>query len=649
MSNRTLRVTKDEWTFFGTLLPYLAMIMGAFLTFLMGVITRVGIMLQHNASGTEIADISKGITWIVLLSCIILSTIAWKLFSQRRGHFIAIHATLTSVFAHFWLIMAIWEDSGDWLFGAPSAYAFFYGAVIIALSWCIRRWAIREEGSDEEAQNPFEAAGLGSARIDGRNTKDVPGGRRFRLKLPIGKDIEDAKRNRVAIAQIAGKPRGLVHVAETPSQIEGQVDVLILDDDPFKEKHNWLGPDYPGDSISSPITYATYDTGDRPKLYLAGINGGSCQHFLTMGMPGTGKSKAWQVIYGTVLNRREVSVIFGDPAKGMQTGGPLAAGLEWFATTYEECIDQVNAIKRAIPVRTDYLTSKGLDHWVPGCGLNFLIFHLEEAARFADIEELIQLVEAARSAGISIVLSLQRATNDRIKTSTRYNLGGNMCFGVKMKRDATFGLSEYAIESGATPHLWQDRFKGYHYLEVDGLDVTMAGHPLVSDWIKDIGFLERAVDEGATIRTPLDDTTAAALGSAYQRYRERVANNETNWQELRRNRGHDGNTWEMGTTIQPELPFSVEAEDDGSGNASATVRYGFHTPVEETEARRQHVRDIIEDFRIKGKTTFTLKDVKLAGFEGRTDSWLSKFLSKLTVEGILTYNKESRFYSISSE
>jgi hypothetical protein len=651
MSSRTLKVTKDEWTFFGTLMPYLAMIMGATLTLLMGVVTRAGIMIQHNVSGTPIVEASRGLTWIVLISCIILSAIAYKLFSQRKAQFIALHATITVILAHAWLVMAIWDDVGQWIFGAAAFYAFFYGSVVVALSWCIRRWAMRDEEESEEMDNPFERAGLGSARIDGRNTKDVPGGRKFRIKLPIGKDIEDAKKNRVAIAQIAGKPRSLVHVSETPSQIEGQVDVLILDDDPFKEKHNWLGPDYPGESIASPITYATYDTGDRPNLYLAGKNGGSSQHFLTVGMPGTGKSKAWQIIYGTALNRREVSVIFGDPAKGMQTGGPLAAGLEWFEHTEPGCMQQIEAVINAIPVRTNYLTSKGLDHWIPGCGLNFLIFHLEEAARFSKVEELTQLVEAARSAGVAIVISLQKATHDRLNTSTRYGLGGNMCFGVKMKRDAQFGLSEYAIEAGAAPHRWQDRFKGYHYLEVDGLDVTMAAHPLVTDWIEDMSFLEKIVDEGASIRTPLDDTTASALGGAYAAYRERVAAGSTEWQELRRNRGHDGMTWEMGHRLpvnsQMELPFNVESIDDGSGNAYATVSYGFQVPVEETQARQQHVRDIIEDFKNNGKVSFTLKDIKVAGFEGRSDSWLSKFLGKMVKEGRLSYDKESRFYGIS--
>jgi hypothetical protein len=643
-SNRTLRVTKDEWTFFGTLLPYLAMVMGSFLTLMLGLATRTGIMLQHNASGTDINHASKGVTWVIVISCLILSAISWRLFSQRRAQFIAFHATITVILVHLWLIMAVWEDQGDWLFGAPTFYAFFYGSIVVALSWCIRRWALRDEEFNDTSENPFEAAGLGSAKIDGYNTRDVAGGRRFRLKLPIGKTIEDAKSKRIAIAQIAGKPRNLVHVSETESGIEGAVDVLILDDDPFKTKYTWQGPDHAGDSITSPITYATYNTGDRPQIFMAGKNGASCQHFLTMGMPGTGKSKAWQAIYGTVLNRREVSVIYGDPAKAMQTGGPLAAGLEWFATTYDECIEQMEAIKRAIPARTDYLTARGLDHWVRGCGINFVIFHLEEAARFAEVDELIELVEAARSAGISIVISLQRATNDRLKTSARFNLGGNMCFGVKMKRDAAFGLSEYAIESGATPHLWQDRYPGRHYLEVTGLDARMAGHPLMVDWI-DTSRLEHEVDCGASVRTPLDEVTATALGASYQLYRTQVGLGRTNWQQLRANRGFEVDTkdWEIQSDNLTEEDLntidSMPAED------SATAKFGFNTPLEETQAYRDHLKRIVEDFRSHGKFTFTPKEIKSAGFEGRSDAWLSKELRRL--DGVL-YDKDSRFYRILS-
>lgn len=637
-SNRNVTVTHDEYAIFGKTLPYLAMLAGAGLLFLAGVISRVGIYAQYKFSGTDIVHSSNVTTWIILLSMILLGAVAWRLFGARRGHFIRQHATITVIAAHLWLIMSVWEDSGDWMFGAPTAYVFFWGASVLGLSWCIRRWAWRGEESSDEGNysNPFEEIGLGDSYIDKRNTRKTVNGSVFRLKMALGKSFEHAKDKRAAIAQIAGKPRELVHISETDSGVEGLADVTILSESPFANKINWQGPDHPGESIVSPITFATYDSGDRPELRIAGNNGGSSQHYLTMGMSGTGKSKLWQVIYGSVLNRKEVSVIFGDPAKGMQTGGPIAAGLEWFATTQDECEQQIEAVMNAITARTNYLTSKGLDHWQRNCGLNFIIFHLEEAARFAKVDDLIELIEAARSAGIAIVISLQRATNDRLKTSARYNLGANMCFGVKMKRDAGFGLSEYAIEAGAAPHMWQDRRKGMFYLEADGLDMRMAGHPLMTDWI-DVSRLEQEVDAGASIRTPLDSTTADALGLAYLQYRQKVAEGSANWQQLRKNRGHDSETLEF--DVEPPV-----VREDGSVVATARVRpNNLGVTSEEKAAAEAALWAVIYEWEDNGKYSFSTKEVTNV-FTLRKAAWVSTTLNRWVREGKLF--KENGLFSV---
>lgn len=622
--NRTLKVTKNEWTFFGTLLPYLAMVLGAVLTLALGVITRLGITIQEFFNIGETGDTARALTLVVISSAVILGTIAWKLFRQRRGQFIAPHATATVLLGHAWILMAIWENPDSWMFGVPTLYAFFYGAIIVALSWCIRRWAFRDEdGYSDESINPFEVIGLGNSAIDGKNSKMTAQGARYRLKLALGKTIENAKDARVKIAQIAQKPRSRVHIRETPEAIEGEVDIVILQDDPFQEKTPWQGPDYPGDSIASPISYATYDDGTRPNLYLAGKNGASSQHFLTMGMSGAGKSKAWQVIYGSVLNRREVSVVFGDLIKGMQTGGPLASGLEWFAMTEDECHQQIQAIMRAIPARTNYLTEQGLGQWQPGCGLNFVIFHLEEAARFADVEELVGLIEAARSAGISIVISLQRATNDRLKTSARYNLGGSMCFGVRDKRDTQLGLSEYSRMAGAEPHLWQDRQPGRHYLEASGIDVRMFGHSLETDWL-DEKHLQQEVDAGQEFRTPLDFVTAQAFGPAYQNYRNQVANQETQWQRLRINRSSRIDSTQ-------EIPAVIEGDII---TPHVTKPNNLSVSPEERQEAENELWAVIEDLRNNGQTIFSPKDLLLR-FTTRKGAWVSKKLKSWVREGRL--------------
>src|SRR3954469_14580218 len=391
MTTRNINVTRydDEYALFGKALPYIAMLIGAGLVFVVAAITRLGVYAQVMWSDADAGDSSRIITWILIASAVLLSALAWKLFRPRDRfhHHIAIHATVTSVFVHAWLILAVWQNLGAWMFSMPTVYAYFYGGGILGLSWCIRRWAYRgdlDEGEDNKpGENVFATIGLGSGtHIVKEKSYRTSNGAVYRLKGSLGTTVEDFKKKLLELAQIAGKPGKLVHVSETDDGIEGQVDVMILDEDPFQEKNPWKGPEFPGDSIGTPIGFATYDTGARGRFFIAGKDGGSSQHFLTMGMPGTGKSKVWQAIYGTVLSRKNVSVIYGDPAKGMQTGGALASGLAWFEHSVEGCEAQIQAVMRAIPARTNYLTSKGYSHWMPGCGLNFLIFHLEEAARF---------------------------------------------------------------------------------------------------------------------------------------------------------------------------------------------------------------------------------------------------------------------------
>lgn len=652
MATRNINVTRydDEYALFGKALPYIAMLIGAGLAFLFAVISRLGVWAQVNWGDTSAVDASQILTFIIVISMLILSALAWKLFRPRDQfhHFISIHAAVTSVLVHVWMIIAIWQDLGEWMFGMPTVYTFFYGAAVLALSWCIRRWAYRGEDNENSSkgENPFAAIGLGeSTHINKEKSYKTSNGAVYRMKLSLGKRIEDAKSKAIEMAQIAGKPRALVHVSETDSGIEGEVDITILDENPFKTKNPWLGPEYPGQSITAPIGFATYDTGQRGIIYIAGKDGGSSQHFLTVGMPGTGKSKAWQAIYGTVLARSEVSVIYGDPAKGMQTGGPLASKLAWFAWSEEDCLKQIDAVINAVEARTNYLTSVGLSHWESGCGLNFLIFHLEEAARFAKVNDLIELLEAARSAGISIVISLQRGTADRINTSARYNLGGNMCFGVKAKRDAEFGLSEYARSSGASPHLWQDRFPGHFYLEAAGIDQRMASHQLLSDWV-DVRNLEQYVDSYPEY--PMDNITADALGMDYQAYRDSVAAGNTSWQEMRSNRGFRDTTkdWPVAADTQVLTLEDLETIDLSPAQptqviptkSSATGNLG--TDPYETAAAIEEVYTILNTWKGEGKTTFVNKEVQESMVADRGKSWISKRLAAIQSEGLLEKTPE---------
>src|SRR3954468_977272 len=108
----------DEYALFGKALPYIAMLIGAGLAFVIAVVTRLGIWAQMNWGDASAHDSSQVLTWIIVGSMIILSALAWKLFRPRDivHYYISWHAVVTTILVHVWLIMAIWQNMGEWMF-----------------------------------------------------------------------------------------------------------------------------------------------------------------------------------------------------------------------------------------------------------------------------------------------------------------------------------------------------------------------------------------------------------------------------------------------------------------------------------------------------------------------------------------------------
>lgn len=622
---------RNEFVILGIFLPYIAMTIGMILAFILATLLRLGVTLNGYMGGSLLTA-TWWVTAAVVVSAVVLCFLSWQFFGQRKGLYMKEHATVTVFLGHVWMLFAVWDDVGDVIFGLVPCYLWLMGNVVIGLSWCLRRWANFSNGEhvaeDKKGIN-LEEIGLGGSYFAGKG-KEENGIRKLRLRLSPGKTIEDAKKARAKIAGLVQLPQTRVHIQELEDGRENEVDVLILNEDPFKEVHKWEGPEFPGESIAEPITYATYEDGTRPELYLAGKDGESSQHFLVMGMSGSGKSKTWQVIYGSVLTRTQVSVVFGDPSKGLQTGGPLAHGLDWFADTHAKCLDMIDGVERAILARNNYLSEKGYSHWEVDCGLNFLIFHLEEAAKFSKINKLVDLVEAARSAGILIVYSLQRATSDRMKTSTRYNIGASMCHGVYSKRDAELGLSEYTREAGAIPHRFKDRFKGRHYMEADNIDTRRFGMSLQTDWLdKDMRLLREAIMEGSAYRTPLDDVTAAAFGDKYFKYRREVELQSTRWQQA---------LYGMEPITLSQLPSDTQELPAVSAAVVETPLPKKKSRAEMAEEKIEHenaVWNILLEMRSEGIEEYEL-DTLVTKVTFRSKAWVSNLLRAWYDDGRLT-------------
>lgn len=631
-------VMRDEWVIMRVLLPYLSMLFGMFIILVLAFLTRLFITI--DARWLSRSEDQRWLdTWVVtglvILSGIILVPLAWTFWGQRKAVIIKQHAAITVGVSHVWWVLALWEDYGSWMFSRFTIVSHMFGCVVIGLSWCFRNWSnARAEDDSENGTGGFSDIGLG----DGTHLRNrIIEGSMVTAEMAMGPGftVDDAKRKRSQIAALAGKPLSQVHIREHPNGDMDKAEIVILKDNPFKDVRElqWSCEGENGLSIADPIEYGTYEDLKRALVMLGGKG-----HFLVMGMSGAGKSKAWQGIYGKVLRRTEVNLIFIDPIKGLQTAGPLLSGVDLFIDNLvagQSFLGVLN--ERVIRARTDYLTSRGLDEWEPGCGINLLIVHIEEAGRFAKTKSLVEIAEAARSAGIILVVSLQRAQGSRLDTNTRYNLGSSMCFGTYGARDAEFALSEYTRQSGAIPHHWQNRYQGRHYLETDGVDPRRFALSIQADWLN-MEELRYAIEEGRQWHSDMDDVTASAIGNIYSDYRHAVSVGDTQWQQLER-----GGLWTPTADtveipkVNPEDIIDPPTDTGGCGTRS--------TPMS-TASAEEVLWNYLTEQASNGVTEMSFKDI-VAGASPRCERkgpWINGRLKKWINAGNLPAQTSSGAY-----
>lgn len=177
----------------------------------------------------------------------------------------------------------------------------------------------------------------------------------------------------------------------------------------------------------------------------------------------------------------------------------------------------MSGLQRAIPARTAWLSAHGFKKWERGCGIKHVYVLLEECPDIItaiDEEEFTKLAKAARSAGITLILSLQRSSYTEIPTVVRGQFGAMMCFGVNSSDDAAFGLPEKVLDAGASPEDWGVDHPGMAYLSAPGIPMSKRIMPLRTYMITAQEMQELAGRFPASAR-PLDEVTARAFGDVY--------------------------------------------------------------------------------------------------------------------------------------
>jgi hypothetical protein len=538
---------------------------------------------------------------------------------------------------------------------------YLMGGAGLALSWNLRhimRGGEESSGGDTD-KGLLEKVGLARTKL--RDVKVEPNRVTVPYELPAGELTNDDVAKAIPrIASALDVPTTAIRVQHDPdSARKGQF--VIVPEDMLKTPTRWPGPYAPGESIAVPLRIGVYDDGSELLLPLL-----DAIHILIMGMTGSGKTEGALDILFEILTRKDVVVWLSDAAKAGQDFLPLVPAMDWAALDTPSAGAMVAAVQAVIPVRTAWLRDHGYRAWEPaaaepqmdpahscqkgracGCpGIPYLVAWFEEAAKL--LRELgddvfTGIAQEARSAGVSLAVSMQRASGYQLSTDTRASLPAAACFGVRGD-DAQFALPEEVLDAGANPAAWGNKRKGYVYLVSAGIDEDMYANPARTFWTGPSGEYEKAaawvVNQFAGIRAAVDAVTSGgAEKAAGQFYGNRKARTlgpgsiPTNPTDIEDDMSDEDDSQEL-AALQQELP-PVEAVVDLPKDKPSP------------EAARELLGEFIDTLAATGPGTVAVKDfAPYLELLGRDRSWVSKQLKQIADDGRLAPTAEPGVYRV---
>jgi len=584
----------------------------------------------------------------------LLTGTAWKAgkstSEQRR-----LHSAITVAAGSAWLTAACL--SGPTAGPIPDLY--LMGGPALALSWNIRAVLRRsvDPTTDQGAGDKGLLEKVGLARTTLGTAKVEPNKVTVPYALPAGEGTNDDMAK--ALPRIASAldvaPNAVRFRPDPDSARKGEL--VIVPEDKLKEVVWWPGPSAPGGSIAEPLVIGRYDDGRELQLPVL-----EALHLLIMGVTGSGKTEGALDVLAEVLTRRDVAVWLSDPKRGQDLGEAFGA-CDWVADTPDGAAVMIEATAQAVPARQKWLGDHGYRSWCPeaalpqndpahscrpggacGCaGMPFLVTWFEEAAntlRAVDDDVFTGIAQEARSAGVWLVISMQRASGYQISTDTRASLPASLCFGVD-ERDAAFALPSDVLDAGANPGAWGNKKPGYCYLVARGVDDplwstpsrTFRNDPVALGWV---------TREFASVRAGVDPVTAGtAAAVAGQLYTGRDQNTPTpgsvpaGRRELEDTDVDDGPTTSLvdpeDTGIDPDA--ELPASRDGDDFPLVPPEKGRKPSPD--EARRLFAEALAE-FEAAGQMIVGPKDfLEWCDRHGLSRSWVSLRLKEAALDGRL--------------
>ncbi|MFE7516786.1 FtsK/SpoIIIE domain-containing protein [Streptomyces sp. NPDC057540] len=463
----------------------------------------------------------------IALSGAALSVVTWKQSpaTTKFRKFRRVQATASVAASMGWLTAA--TAAGP--FGSPTLDLWLMGGALFAASWNVRQIMGAGQGVDPEAEesNGGTLAKLQSAigweKVTVKDAKGTgKGSVTAALEVAPGGTIEAVQSTTARVAAaLQVPPSGVIVTPDPENAARGVISMRVAD--LLKDGVGFLMPAMFGLMPTEPVPVGMYADGELWTLDPFGAD--ILQHLLVMGVTGAGKSEFARTVFAHLATRAKLSLHVIDLAKGRQTVGHIADGIDWLIQDPKEAKRYVKSLPAAIKARGDVLAAEGLDAWSPASSLNAVVAWIEEAADVAEFDELEEIARKARSVGIWLIVSLQRATWGNVSTDIRANLQAAACFGVDKPGDAGFCLPDSVTDAGAVP-AWGSSRPGYGFATGMGIPEarwTMEARSSLTN--RDV--LAALVQAAAPWRDPLDTATAGALGQTYAQRTHRGTNRLT--------------------------------------------------------------------------------------------------------------------------
>ncbi|MGL4290167.1 MAG: hypothetical protein ACRCZP_11295 [Phycicoccus sp.] len=448
----------------------------------------------------------------VLFVTVVASTAVHAFMRERRGPVLALGHASSGGTGLLIAAALIW---GPLTYPIPLVSVAVYAALCIA--WNVRKApSLHDQAADSIGSDPqgLEAiladAGVPKTRWSAKHVdKDRASGEGL---VPQGATVSELQRVAPRIESHLGAPPGSMSVVpdgDNARKFRFRITRRDLLKKPITLRTaDLILPRTPFD----PIPIGLYQTGEIATVTLADEDG--ARHILIAGMTGAGKSDGAVLMAALTAHIPDLGWIAVDASKGRQTFAVIGPTIEWLCLDKASGTAALRTMKQVITDRANHLGDRRMKQWQPGCGLSYVVVLIEEASDWTDSEYIEDLAMKARSAGITMILSLQHPSYKWIEPGVRSQFGTRLCFGVDGDTPEGFMLDNEVIEAGARPGLWKNSKPGYAILDQKGLPLDERATALRTYRLSpDHRELEEIVR--AYPASGLDPVTARALGDVY--------------------------------------------------------------------------------------------------------------------------------------